>query len=385
MTVINANIVHESEAQRQHARVRLPATLKLKDSKDTIKVLELSASGLSLEKGNLTLSAGKMESGLLQFNMDGLLIGLQVKLQVKNIDAANGRIGCVFQEIGQQEVNTLRQMITSYLAGELVTAGDIISILQRDNFTKGRKKGAGTGGEGFYGKARALAGSTFVFALGLTAFSFVGSTLYNLYFVTKAKSAYVDVSSINVTMPREGTLQSLVPADGRVVKGAPIASFSSSMLEVLKGHLDADAMQGEQIERLIGTTLKGTLTSPCDCTVAQQLVADGQVATKGENVFLLVPVDQQPVIKARFEYSKFADLQPGKVVTLTIAGDATSQSGKIRSISISDDHQDEVVVDIETDTKLTATFAHRPVQVNIGTPISIQLFDRIHATTRPEA
>jgi len=378
-------IVHESEAQRQHARVRLPATFEFADSKNVFNVHELSASGLSLENNSLTLKIGQMETGILQFNMDGLLIGLQLTLQVKNIDSVNGRLGCIFHEMGQQEINTLRHMITSYLAGELITAGDVINTLQRDNFTKARKKGGDAADEHFYTKARALAGSVFVFILGLSAFSFVSSALYNLYFVTNAKSAFVDAASINVTLPRTGTLQSLVPEDGRVVKGAPIANFSSSMLDVLKGHLDANALQGEQIERLIGTTLKGTITSPCDCTVVKQVIADDQTANKGDVAFILVPTGEKAHISARFSYNNLDKLQPGGNVVLSITGDSQQQKGTIRTVMVDPKNPQEIIVTIDTESKLDASFAQRPVHVSIGSPINIHLFDRIHARMLPEA
>ena len=40
---------------------------------------------------------------------------------------------------------------------------------------------------------------------------------------------------------------------------------------------------------LFGKQMTGTLTSPCDCIVAQQRVADGQYANKGDVIFQLVP------------------------------------------------------------------------------------------------
>lgn len=386
MTVIHSNVVHESEAQRQHVRVRLPATLSFPKVKEPIKVLELSAGGVSFEKGTLGMSKGSTETCLLQFNLEGMLVGLQVKIQVRNIDSANGRVGCVFHDLGPQEINTLRQVITSYLAGELITAGDMIQTLQRDNFTKSRKNTQSAQQETFMRKARAFVGSAFVFVLGITAFFFVSSTIYNLYFVTKAKSAFVDSISMIVTMPREGTIQSLVPADGHVQKGAPIATFTSTMLEILKGHFSAESLQNEQIERLISSSLKGTVTSPCDCRVTQQLIADGQIATKGANIFVLVPiVDQHPLIKARFNYNAFSKLQPEGTVTLTIAGDRLQKTGKIKTVAINPEHEDEIIVEIEPDAAINASFSHRPVEVSIGTPINLHLFDRFRSSAHPEA
>ena len=49
-TAVNVNVVHESEAQRQHARVRIPAKLRFLDAQrqpHEVKVEDLSAGGLS--------------------------------------------------------------------------------------------------------------------------------------------------------------------------------------------------------------------------------------------------------------------------------------------------------------------------------------------------
>ena len=47
---VNANVVHESEAQRQHARVKIPAKLRFFNSDRTqteARVIDLSAGGLA--------------------------------------------------------------------------------------------------------------------------------------------------------------------------------------------------------------------------------------------------------------------------------------------------------------------------------------------------
>ena len=38
-----------------------------------------------------------------------------------------------------RDIATLRHIITSHLSGELISIGDVLSTLQRDNFTKARK------------------------------------------------------------------------------------------------------------------------------------------------------------------------------------------------------------------------------------------------------
>ncbi|MFU1925011.1 HlyD family efflux transporter periplasmic adaptor subunit, partial [Klebsiella pneumoniae] len=69
-----------------------------------------------------------------------------------------------------------------------------------------------------------------------------------------------------------------------------------------------------------GHQMKGTLTSPCDCRVVQQLVADGQYANKGQVIFTLAPRDSVASIEARFPYRNAAELAPGTRVHFQVAG-----------------------------------------------------------------
>ena len=75
-------------------------------------------------------------------------------------------------------------------------------------------------------------------------------------------------------MPREGTVQSLVKVGDTVAKGAPVGTFSSSALDVLKNVLKPEEMAPDNLQRLFDKSFQGTLTSPCDCRVVAQLVGE---------------------------------------------------------------------------------------------------------------
>src|SRR5450830_1794645 len=108
---VNANVVHESEAQRQHARVKIPAKLRFfnTDRTQTVaRVIDLSAGGLAFT-ATQPLTVGEVHKGRLQFVIDNLGLAMDVELQIRSYDRQSGRTGC-----------------------EYVT-------LQRDNFTKARK------------------------------------------------------------------------------------------------------------------------------------------------------------------------------------------------------------------------------------------------------
>ncbi|HAB02553.1 MAG TPA: hemolysin D, partial [Pseudomonas sp.] len=288
---VNVNVVHESEAQRQHARVRIPAKLRILDQArqaPDVKVDDLSAGGLSFHSP-LPLAIGEVLRGRLQFTVDNLGLSMDIEFQVRSHDSASGRTGAQFQNLEPRDIATLRHIITSHLSGELITAGDVLSTLQRDNFTKARKQKDNGSGLSAFGRLKAVTVTLGVFVVGVAAFGFVAKSLYGMYFVSHAEAGVVAVPTTTVTMPRDGTVNSLTQTGGQIVKGAPLASFTTSMLDMLKGSLDDSQLEPAKIEELFGKQLSGTLTSPCDCVVARQLVDDGQYAAKGQPIFQLIP------------------------------------------------------------------------------------------------
>jgi alginate biosynthesis protein Alg44 len=137
------------------------------------------------------------------------------------------------------------------------------------------------------------------------------------------------------------------------------------MLDVLKGHLDDDQLQPAKVEELFGKQMTGTLTSPCDCTVAQQLVADGQYASKGDVIFQLVPRNSQANVEARFSYRQFGDVRraPGE---LPDRRRRQTRTGKIVSSTSlkSADLSSDIRVQIQPDEAAGQHLAGRPVEVN---------------------
>ncbi|MFJ7283410.1 PilZ domain-containing protein [Pseudomonas sp. NPDC099000] len=368
-TAVNANVVHESEAQRQHARVKIPAKLRFYGPDRTpveARVIDLSAGGLAFNAGQLPLKTGDVYKARLQFVIDNLGLAMDVELLIRSVDRQTGRIGCQFQNLEPQDISTLRHLITSHLAGDIVSMGEVLATLQRDNFTKARKMKDGGHGMTAFGRLRAVTFSFAIFLVGLAAFGFIFKSVYGMYFVSHAQAGLVSVAGMNITMPRDGTVQSLIKADGVAAKGAPLATFSTSMLDVLKGHLDDNQLQPAKVEELFGKQMTGTLTSPCDCTVAQQLVANGQYASKGDVIFQLVPRNSEANVEARFSYRQFGDVLPGSTVSFQIAGEDKTRSGKIVSSTSlkSADLSSDIRVLIQPDEPLDSKFAGRPVEVN---------------------
>ncbi|ANC83507.1 MULTISPECIES: PilZ domain-containing protein [Pseudomonas] len=367
-TAVNVNVVHESEAQRQHARVRIPAKLRFLDAQrqvHEVKVEDLSAGGLSFH-AKQPQSVGDVLRGRLQFVVDNLGLSMDIEFQVRSYNPDNGRIGAQFQNLEPRDIATLRHIITSHLSGELISIGDVLSTLQRDNFTKARKQKDGGSGLSAFGRFKAVTVTLGVFVVGVAAFGFVAKSLYGMYFVSHAEAGVVAVPTTNVTMPRDGTVSSLVESGGQIAKGAPLASFTTSMLDMLKGNLEDAQLEPAKIEELFGKQLSGTLTSPCDCVVARQLVDDGQYAAKGQPIFQLIPRTTNPMVEARFSYRQFDEVKPGTRVNFQVAGEDEVRTGQIVSSASlnSEDLSSDIRVQIKPDSGLPAELAGRPASVN---------------------
>ena len=367
-TAVNVNVVHESEAQRQHARVRIPAKLRFLDAQrqvHEVKVEDLSAGGLSFH-AKQPQSVGDVLRGRLQFVVDNLGLSIDIEFQVRSYNPDNGRIGAQFQNLEPRDIATLRHIITSHLSGELISIGDVLSTLQRDNFTKARKQKDGGSGLSAFGRFKAVTVTLGVFVVGVAAFGFVAKSLYGMYFVSHAEAGVVAVPTTNVTMPRDGTVSSLVESGGQIAKGAPLASFTTSMLDMLKGNLEDAQLEPAKIEELFGKQLSGTLTSPCDCVVARQLVDDGQYAAKGQPIFQLIPRTTTPMVEARFSYRQFDEVKPGTRVNFQVAGEDEVRTGQIVSSASlnSEDLSSDIRVQIKPDSGLPAELAGRPASVN---------------------
>jgi len=319
----------------------------------------------------------------LQFQLDSLVLGLDVEFQVNSVQPEHNRVGCQFHGLGAREAAALRHLISAHLAGELVNVGEVLHILQRDNFTKARKNGAG-GGMGMFGRLRAVTFSAAIFLIGLAAFGYIGKSIYGLYFVTHAQSAQISLPALQVTMPREGSVQSLAQQDGIVEKGAPIATFTTSMLEMLKGHLGEDQLEPSQIEALFAREMQGTLTSPCNCKISRQLVADGQFASKGDVIFELVPQDGIATVSASFPYRHLEQARPGTPVTFKVAGEDQARHGEIVSSALHDGGlSSDIRVVIKPQDTLPASLAGQPVDVVIDHGPSLGwLVDRAVAAGR---
>ncbi len=366
---IAPQFVHESEAQRQFARVRMPAKLFVKLDGTTVKfpIEDMSAGGFGIKLGNEGLRRGQVYNGRLVFRIDGFDLAVDVEFVPRNFTGNDGRCGCEFQNLGANEISVLRYLITSFLSGELVSAGDVLNTLSRENFTKARK-GKGSQALGFFASARAMVVSLVMMTVGLIAVAFIGYQLWQIYFVTTAESAMVASENVPVRLPKDAKVTTLVEAGDQVEAGQAIASFDAPMLSYVNDLVGNGNYTVEQIEELLGQSVRGTLTSPCDCKVLNMLPAEDQYMSKGEKLAVLAPTDASAHVIARFNFEDGGDLEEGQSVTLRMPGGDT-QTGRIESLFVDSETPNQpgnaINALIQADEALPMQSVGRPIGVTV--------------------
>jgi len=371
MATANLNLVHETEAQRRHARVKLPARLIVTDPQHNQYVLELSeisASGFSVVDDDAKLHLDHVYRGRLLFNFDSVEFVLKISFKVVNTRTEEPRFGCEFQDLGTQEISTLRLLISKFLGGEIARVNDVLTTLNRENFTKARKVNTSAGLTG-WAKAKALLATALMFVVGLTAFAYLLSTLASHYLVTAARSALVSLPQQSVLMPKEGNVELLVKVGDTVKAGMPVARVQAPWAEQVTTMLKASATPDPKLLSLLQTQMDYTLPSPCDCVVLSAGVVNGQFLERGKSVVQLIPPQSQPYVQASFDYSDHAGLTAGRKVWLTLP-DGLPVSGTIALVmmkeGLSEQTQGAVTVQVKPDSPLPATTAGSPVAVSVA-------------------
>ncbi len=375
-TTANRNLVHESEAQRQHARVKLPGHVELSAAGGTSTVRlplhDLSYGGVCFIAGAskaAQFKPGIAMQGQIVVSVDGIAFTVPVTLQVVGTDAASGRVGARFQDLGSKEVAALRHLISAYLAGEIVGVGELLHTLGRDNFTKGRVLATPPAGRSLIGQARAVTVTLLFLLVGLAAASYTLGQAQHALLVTDAQAAKVAGTVFTISMPREGTFFSLVPEDGVVKKGAPLGSFEASALDVVRAQAASSGLSAGELDKLLGQTIKGTISSPCDCRVQASFVTDNQYVSRGDALFELTPMTGNPNVLARFSYEQAERVRQGMDVNFRVSGDSEMRSGKVSQIRIaggSSALDNDLLVTVVPTEPLAIELVNRPVRVSIG-------------------
>ncbi|MBA5764371.1 HlyD family efflux transporter periplasmic adaptor subunit [Vibrio sp. 404] len=365
MAVDQPALVHETEVQRRHARVKIPASIVLDNSDNkTFELDNLSSSGFGINDQEADFLPNQIYSGRLSFNFLDFSFNVPVRFTVVN-DPGNGRIGCEFQDLGRQEISTIRLIITKYLSGEVIQAGDLLSTINRENFAKPRKNSVQAPLTGF-GKFKGIFGTALFFCVGLIAFSYLITNIYNVYWVENSTSATITLPYDNIYMPREGRVFSKVEEGQQVKAGQIIATIESPLYDLMEPMLLRKDLSTERLSEILQQKMYLDIKSPCDCRVFERLFTEGQFVSKSKPMFSLSPKDSQPLISASFPYESLKAVDLGQELDYTLAGSKKIQQGKVTNIEmfVNDTGSGYVTAEITPNTPLEDKRLKQPVHVS---------------------
>jgi alginate biosynthesis protein Alg44 len=304
-TGASGKVVHEAEAQRQHVRIRLPGRVKVKDREGRVQdfdLIDISAGGLAMETGAVTLDMRRTHRAELVLRYDTFTYTVNISFQA--LAVRDGRTACVFQDIGPREADALRAIISSFLAGDVLALNEILHIVQRDNSAIARRSVSTELTTGV--RAVAALGTVAVLLLGLFAFTYVFSQVYQLLFVTKSMAAVVTADTIMVRMPEDGIFQSLIrSSQHKLKKGQPLGTFTEILPPPPPG---VSIRKPRQV----------TIMSPCNCDLMALPMGEAGVLQKGDALFQLRPVNARRWVAATLEPAAAHDLAPGDEVRVAV-------------------------------------------------------------------
>jgi alginate biosynthesis protein Alg44 len=365
------NLVHESEIQRQYVRAKVPGVLEVTTAQgkaQRFRLHDLSGGGLAFEGQGHGFRVGESFAARIHLKLETISVAVPVHFDVRSVDPQSGRVGVRFEQLDPTAIATLRRVVSSFLGGELVGAGELMHTLSRNNFAPARSsKVAPVQRRGFGSRMRAMVQTGLVLLLGLIALIYTAQRVDEKLFGANSTAARVSGPRFQVAMPRDGIFRSLIPADGIVKKGSPIGSFQTSMFGLVNAQALEAQLTQDEIDKLMSREVQGTVTSPCDCRVLSTYAADGQYVGKGQHIADLAPIEFEPYVVARFGYREADRLQPGTPVTLHINGDPLPRSGhvaQLRHDGDPDSLSQDVVVMVKPEETLPMDLMSRPVQVS---------------------
>ena len=300
-------IVHEAEIHRQHVRLRIPIVVEIDGTRYGVDDWSMGGFGVS---GPITSrQPGERFPVRLIFPFEDFELTLRLDGQMVYVLPEIPRFGGRFLALSQGQLALFRYLVDAYLSGELISGGDVLSVVGRDNAGEARvqKLFAALGQEETVGRRvrRYLGFALFALAgVGLAALAAAG--VYERYLVVATDRALIEAPIYRVEATAAGTVAA--GAAGLLRPGDVVATVRSG--------------DGEAVP----------LPSPCECVLDAWVVPPGQAARPGDMVATLVATDQPLTVRAWVPLEHARRLRVGQLAEITVPGQPEPYLGQIERI-----------------------------------------------------
>ncbi len=347
------NLVHEAEVQRHHVRVKLPAKVEINGTAYATR--DWSTAGASVvvpaNADRNVFKEGKVHFARLLFDFSSFSLAVPIKLEVRHASGEDDgqSIGLRYVDLTQDQVVIMRQLVSSYVSGELTSVDELIHILARNNFAKPRQIPKADGNVPFGERLSLFIRKAAVPLISLLLIGYVALAIFEQKFVVSAEKALVTGDNIVLTSPGGGIIGfKNLHAGDRIKKGDVLMSLTSDT---------------------------GTITgvdSPCDCVILDRPIDSGTRIERGSITLRLIPLDTPLRVEAFVNYENAVRLARGQVASLHMPGESGTRSGVITGISIGQGG-DRAKIFIHPLETLPTDLVGVPVNVKINTARKVEL------------
>jgi len=298
-----AQMSHEAEITRQHARYQIPAKMEIDG--EIYKVKDWSMSGCSIL--NLPESyTKKFIKAKMIFEFDSF----ETSIANMNLEVLNKRgdfSGCRFTDMTPQQIAILNQIITAYLHGDIITQDDIITAVTKIQMYPKKKK------IDEVEKKRAWGILSLIFITLFVLISFLGFIAYKKLFIINSINGLVDT---NVTVLR-APYASVIKFDKKFKKNDIVHKNETVAIAY---------MINGSISRVI---------SPIDGKILKIDTLNNEFRNTAEPILTIENNNAIHFIKAMIEAKNSYKLKVGYIVNIILNGEEIQ--GKITNITYPED------------------------------------------------
>ena len=301
-------IVHETEVHRQHVRLKIPIQVEIDGIRHQVD--DWSVGGLAVES---VLTSRKPDERFwvrLIFPFDEFELAMRREARMVYVDQGHGRFGCAFLGVSERHAEVLRYLVDAYLAGELVSAGDLLQARARDSTAPVPIQAAYDAfpdAAPWPANRRYRTYASFALA-GLGLLALVAFGVWERHFAIEALTATIEAPVVEVRAPIAGRFVSALEPGERVLEGASLG----------------------RVQALDSSTL--TLESPCDCRVLDQFGLSGLYHQAGDPLIALIPAQEPLMVRAQLALDQAERLGVGDRAEIHVPGRAEPVLGQIAQI-----------------------------------------------------
>ncbi len=310
---MSAQVIHEAESTRQHARYKIPAKLMI--GEQSFDIEDWSVSGLSVRLPDKLTQSPHIKARMV-FNFGEINTALDLELELIHRGNDKTGSGYRFVHLKQSQIAVLHHVINAYLSGDIVDAGELIEIVKRDAFSvqDKDKKITQISGEPnrLLFRFRQIIGAFALLIVLVSLISLIVYSLYNRLFIIKSVAASVNAHVIVVRSPRASYFEALpvIKKNAEIKPGELLAT-----LQLINGGA-------------------ANIESPCHCRIIKEHLLYKQFVKEGEPLLTLLPINNENLfIEAKFSYKDVSKLALNQLTEIKLMNgqQITGSVSKIQS------------------------------------------------------